>query len=172
MATSKYIQLTVEHNEMQCYTVLPEGQGPFPGIIVLQEAFGVNNHIRNIATRLAAQGYVAIAPELFHRTAAPGLELGSTDYPSVMPHIQAVTNEGLEADIKACFEWLQQQKEVKKDKIAAIGFCLGGQCALLANASLPLAASISFYGGNTASLLDKLQHAQAPQLMIWGGLDK
>ena len=77
----------------------PASGGPHPGLMVFQEAFGVNGHIRNVTERFAAQGYVAVAPELFHRTAPPGFEGNYNDFCSVMPHYQAVTNEAAEADV-------------------------------------------------------------------------
>jgi carboxymethylenebutenolidase len=173
MSKQNYITIAVQDGTtMDAYIAYPKGNGPFPAIIVLQEAFGVNNHIRNVTDKLAAQGYIAIAPELFHRTAAPGLELAYNDFPSVMPHYQAMTTESIEADMKGTFEWLQQQTNIKKDKIAAIGFCLGGRVSLIANMVLPLAAAVSYYGGSTTPLLDRLNELHAPQLMFWGGLDK
>ena len=75
---------------MTAYAVRPEGPGPHAGMIVLQEAFGVNSHIRNVADRLAQAGFAAVAPELFHRT-APGFEGSYKDFPSVLPHARAVT---------------------------------------------------------------------------------
>jgi carboxymethylenebutenolidase len=92
------IELKVD-GAMGAYVARPAGGGPHPGLIVFQEAFGVNGHIRNVTERFAKQGYVAIAPELFHRTAAPGWEGDYKNFPSVMPHMQAVTNERAEADM-------------------------------------------------------------------------
>jgi len=65
---------------MNAYVSHPNKEGSFPAIIVLQEAFGVNKHIRSIADRLAAERYIAIAPELFHRTAPAGFEAPYTDF--------------------------------------------------------------------------------------------
>lgn len=157
---------------MDVYVAIPKGNGPFPAIMVFQEAFGVTSHIRSIADRLALQGYVAVAPELFHRTAPPGFEASYTDFAAVTPHYTAITNEGLEADLKATFSWLQQQTNVLKNKIGCIGFCLGGRVSLVANIVLPLAASVSYYAGGTQSILNRLAEIQAPQLLVWGGLDK
>jgi carboxymethylenebutenolidase len=156
---------------LQAYTAFPATPGPHPGIILLQEAFGVNGHIRNVADRLAAAGYVVIAPELFHRTAAPGLEIPYSDFPSAMPHFQAITPEGLTADLQAAHTWLQAQDNVT-DKIGSIGFCLGGRVSFLANAVLPLAAAVSYYGGGTQHLKDRAPDLHAPHLFFWGGLDQ
>jgi carboxymethylenebutenolidase len=131
----------------------------------------VNSHIRNVADRLAQQGYVAIAPELFHRT-APGFDGDYANFPSVMPHIQAITIPGVEADLQACFEWLRQQPHVEAEKICSIGFCMGGRISFLANSILPLRAAVSFYGSRIApGMLDRAATLHAPMLFFWGGRD-
>ena len=158
--------------EMRAYTAFPSSTGPVPGLLLFQEAFGVNPHIRRVADRLAAAGYAVIAPELFHRTAAPGLEIPYSDFASAMPHYNAITNEGLTADLHACFGWLTEQALVKADKIGSIGFCLGGRVSFLANAVLPLAAGVSYYGGGTHLLKDRAADLHGPHLFFWGGLDK
>lgn len=157
---------------MQAYVARPTGEEPFSAIIVLQEAFGVNNHIRDVADRLAKEGYLAIAPELFHRTTQAGTVISYTDFAGAMPHMKAITTEGLEEDLSAAWQWLQQQESVQKDKIAAIGFCLGGRVSFVANTFLPLKAAISFYGAGTHTLLDRAQNLQSPQLFFWGGKDQ
>ncbi|TGE06211.1 dienelactone hydrolase family protein [Hymenobacter fodinae] len=160
-----------DNTQFNAYTAFPAGEGPHPGILLLQEAFGVNGHIRNVADRLAQAGYVVIAPELFHRTAAPGLEIPYSDFASAQPHYNAITPEGLTADMQACYDWLRSQGNVT-DKIGSIGFCLGGRVSFLANAVLPLAAGVSYYGGGTHLLKDRAQDLHAPHLFFWGGLDK
>lgn len=156
---------------MRAYTVFPVAVGPAPGIILLQEAFGVNHHIRSVADRLAAAGYAVIAPELFHRSAAPGLEIPYSDFASAMPHFQAISVEGLTADLQAAHGWLTAQPQVVADKIGSVGFCLGGRVSFLANAVLPLAAAVSYYGSGTQLLKDRAADLHAPHLFFWGGLD-
>jgi carboxymethylenebutenolidase len=109
---------------------------------------------------------------LFHRSAPPGYEGPYGDFSAVMPHIQKLTTPGLEADIQATFDWLLQQSNVLKDKIGCIGFCMGGRVAVLANALVPLAAAVSYYGGNMPSIVDKIKTLHGPQLFFWGGQDK
>ena len=155
------------------YVARPEQGGPHPGLLVLQEAFGVNHHIRDVSERFAAEGYVAIAPQLFHRTAPAGFEGSYTDFPAVMPHFQAVTTETAEADVRSAYKWLRSNAHVKADEISSVGFCMGGRASFIANSSVRLRAAVSFYGGGIApGLLDRAAKLEAPSLFIWGGLDK
>lgn len=157
--------------EMDLYVALPEGPGPFPAVIVLQEAFGVNHHIRSVAERFCAQGYAVVSPDLFHRTIRR-LEGSYTDFAAITAHFQAVTKEGLTSDLKASYDWLQQQTTVNENKVGSVGFCLGGRVSFLANAVLPLSAAISYYGGGLEQLADEAPNLHAPHLFYWGGLDK
>lgn len=174
MSDQNFVTLPVaDAPDMRAYTVFPAASGgPTPGIILLQEAFGVNHHIRSVADRLAAAGYAVIAPELFHRSAAPGLEIAYADFPSAMPHFQAISVEGLTADLHAAHAWLAAQPQVLAAKIGSVGFCLGGRVSFLANAVLPLAAAVSYYGGGTQLLKDRAPELHAPHLFFWGGLDE
>jgi carboxymethylenebutenolidase len=167
------IELDVaDGTRMAAFVARPAQGGRHPGLLVFQEAFGVNHHIRNVTERFAAEGYVAIAPELFHRT-APGFEGSYTDFAAVMPHMQAVTSETMEADVRAAYEWLGSNAAVKADAISCVGFCMGGRVSFIANSTVRLHAAVSFYGGGIApGLLGRVAKLQAPSLFIWGGLDK
>jgi carboxymethylenebutenolidase len=171
---SQYVNLTIsDGSSMQCYTAMPEGNGPFAGIIVFQEAFGVNHHIRNVTERFAQQGFVAIAPEIYHRTAPPGFEAAYTDFPSVAPHVGAMSIETNEADINAAFQWLKAQYTVDDNRIVCIGYCMGGRMSFLANCILPLRAAVSYYGGGIAQqMAHRAAKLHGPMLFFWGGLDK
>ena len=156
--------------KMQTYVARPQ-VAPQKGIIVVQEAFGVNDYMKRTTQRFAPNGFLAIAPEMFHRSAPAGFEAAYTDYPSIQPHMRALTLEGQSADLKTCFDWLVAQG-VPANKIAVIGFCMGGRVAFLANADLPLAASVSFYGGGIMQTLsERVSDLHAPQLLVWGGKD-
>jgi carboxymethylenebutenolidase len=172
MKNSEYITLPVEDGtSMSAYIVRPEGE-PKAGLMVFQEAFGINAHICEVADRYAREGYLVIAPELFHRTAS-GFKCGYTEFPAAMTHIRALTDAGLEADIRAAYKWLP-----KELPISAVGYCLGGRTACLAGIILPLACAVSYYGGGIGpstfftNLLDRLPALQAPLLLFWGGLDR
>ncbi len=157
---------------MRAWVAHPDGEGTGCGILVLQDAFGVGEHMRDVAGRFAAEGYTALAPELFHRT-APGFDVPADRMQEVMQQIQALTLEGLAADVRACHAWLAQRPEVEADRVAAIGYCMGGRTAFLANTEVPLAASISYYGGGIAeTLLDRVPKMSGPQLLFWAGKDQ
>jgi carboxymethylenebutenolidase len=172
MSDQNNVTLSVaDGTEMRAYSAFPTSTGPLAGIILLQEAFGVNHHIRSVADRLAQAGFAVIAPELYHRTAAPGFEVPYSDFPSALPHYNALNPTDLTADLQAAHAWLQAQALVKAEKIGSIGFCVGGRVSFLANAVLPLAAAVSYYGGGTHLLKDRASDLHAPHLFFWGGLD-
>ncbi len=163
---------------MRCYAARPAQEGHYPGLIVNQEAFGVNAHMRDVTERFARQGYVAIAPELYHRTAEPGFEGRYDDFPALAPHFRGLTNEGLASDVTAAHDWLRANGVHAPAPIATVGFCMGGRVAFLAATVLPLACAISFYGGGIApgphgpGLLDRVSRIHSPLLLFWGGRDK
>ncbi len=157
--------------EMAVFVARPTKESAAPGILVLQEAFGVNSHIRHIAARLAHEGYLAAAPELFHRTAPRGWEGSYTDFPSVMPHLQAATKETIELDLRATHSWLSKDRQADPSRMACIGFCMGGRASFIGNATLPLKAAISYYGNVPPEQLSLAQDHHGPFLMFWGGKD-
>lgn len=151
----------------------PAGEGRHPGLILFQEAFGVNAHIRDLAGRFAGEGYVVVAPEMFHRTADPGFEAAYSDFESVRPHVAKLTTDGIAADAAAARAFLHGDSRVDGDRIAAIGYCMGGRCAYIANATLPLRAAVSYYGGGIApELLDRVPAMHGPHLFFWGEKDE
>jgi carboxymethylenebutenolidase len=99
----------VDGSTMNAFVATPADGGKLPGLLVFQEAFGVNPHIRDVTQRFAKQGYVAIAPELFHRS-GPGFEGTYDNFPACMPHMQALTPDGLVSDATAAFDWLQKAR--------------------------------------------------------------
>ena len=112
------------------------------GIIVIQEIFGVNLHVRDVCERLGDNGYVAIAPALFDRI-RPGIELGYTeeDLTEGFGYMQEVGNETPMKDIQAAADALKGA-----GKVATIGFCWGGQLAWLASKNVGVDCSVSYYG--------------------------
>ena len=154
---------------LRAWVARPEGQSPQRGLLVFQEAFGVNAHIRDVTERFAGAGFLAISPELFHRT-AQGFDGKYTDFATAMPHLQAITEQGLEEDVRAAFGWLERAGV--GDNAAAVGYCLGGRVAFLANSVVPLKAAASYYGGFIPPLLGRAPRLSGPMLFFWDGLDQ
>jgi carboxymethylenebutenolidase len=170
--TEKITLAVADGTSMNAYVAAPADTAKAPGLLVFQEAFGVNAHIRDVTERFAKQGYVSIAPELFHRTAGPGFDGDYANFPVVQPHLQALTPDGMIADSRAAFDWLQKSPRVLPNMTACIGFCMGGRVSFLANAGLPLKAAVSFYGGGIVpGLLPRVADQHGPILFFWGALD-
>lgn len=170
---SEFIEVGVEDSTvMRLYTARPANAQNLPGVMVFQEAFGVTAHLRDVTERIAAEGYLAVAPELFHRT-APGFEGSYTDFEPIRPHLDALSREGLSADIIAAYHWITNQSFSDKNKVASIGFCMGGRISVMAATLLPLKAAASFYGSNIAATLHHgIPLINCPLLLNWGGQDK
>ena len=166
-----WIELEVaDGTRMRAWLARPEDRAKAPGLIVYQEAFGVNEHIRELCEKFAAEGFVALAPEIYHRTAA-GMEFAYTDYPTVKEHMAQMTLESIEADARAVAAWFDRDKQAGGNALGAIGYCMGGRMAYLANTMLPLACAASYYGGQMHAYADRAPKLHGPQLLIWGGLD-
>lgn len=174
---SEYVELKVsDGTTMQAWTARPVDGGSLPGLLVFQEAFGVNAHIRDLTQRFGREGFIAIAPELFHRT-GPGFEAAYDAFPTTLPHINALKDDQLEADQRAAFDWLTAQG-VTAGRIGAVGYCIGGRAAFLAGLTLPIGCATSYYGGgiaprgNNPGLLKRAHELRCPVLLFWGGKDK
>jgi len=175
---SGWVNLQVgDGTTMRAYVARPQKELVRAGLLVFQEAFGVNAHIRDVTERFAREGYYSLAPELFHRT-APGLEGTYNNFEAVMPHVRALKEQDLEADARSAYTGLRDSLGAAGTPVACVGFCMGGRVSFLTNSILPIEAAVSFYGGGIApspmgaGLLARTANLQAPQLLFWGGLDK
>lgn len=149
---TKRVIVPNENLEIAAYLAQPTGAGPYPAVIVVQEVFGVNAHIRDVTERIARLGYVAIAPAIYQRF-APDFETGYTpaDLEIGRKYKQQTKAPELLSDIQATINYLKQQSQVKSSNIGCIGFCFGGHVAYLA-ATLPeIKATAAFYGAGVAT---------------------
>ncbi|MCP8937868.1 dienelactone hydrolase family protein [Alsobacter sp. SYSU M60028] len=152
--------------ECAAYKASPKG-APKGGLVVIQEIFGVNSHIRSVADRFAAEGYLAVAPALFDR-AERGLELGyKPDDIARGAAVRAkVKNEDALADIEAAIA-----VAAEGGKVGVVGYCWGGTLAYASACRLKgLAAAVCYYGGGIAGMLDETP--KIPTIMHFGALDK
>jgi carboxymethylenebutenolidase len=136
---------------MPAYLSRPDDGGKYPGVLLFQEIFGVNRHIRSVADRVAAEGYVVLAPEPFHRS-APGIELGYDEKGLArgIELMSGLTPAQIENDVTAAYDALKAREDVGGKGIGAMGFCFGGHVTYRAACTLPIAAAASFYGGGVA----------------------
>jgi carboxymethylenebutenolidase len=133
------------------YLARPKGAGPWPGVLVYMEIFGVNGHIRDVAERVAREGYVALAPDYFHRT-GPGLDLGYDErgMQEGMKHLMQLRADAMISDARDAIAFLRGRPDVRGAKIGAMGFCIGGHMTYLTACETDVAAAASFYGGGIA----------------------
>jgi len=137
-----------------------------PGVIVMQDAYGWTPFLADVTQRFAGAGFLAIAPEFYHRT-GPGITLPYDEELLRRGERPVLTPQGEIADGEAAYAWLRA--ETGSDRIAAYGFCMGGRLAYQLNAHVPLKAAVTFYG--VAPTLDEVDKQHGPLLMIWAGLD-
>jgi carboxymethylenebutenolidase len=145
-------------------------------VIVLQEAFGVNDHIREVADRFADEGYMAVAPQLFHREGSP--EIPYDDFQAAMPFMANLTKQGITNDLNATTDFLATMG-FDAANIAAVGYCMGGTVSFYAATLGAIGAAASFYGGGVETgrfgfppLIELAADLKCPWLGLYGDLDQ
>ena len=162
---------------MPAYAAMPAGQGPFPTVLVVQEIFGVHEHIRDICRRLAKLGYLAVAPELYFRQGNPAV---ISDIPTLLSSIVAkVPDVQVLSDLDFCAAWAAANGG-DPARLGITGFCWGGRIVWLYAAHNPrLKAGVAWYGklaGEATALtprypVDVAAELKAPVLGLYGGAD-
>jgi len=143
----------------------PAGKGPFPALIVIHEYWGLNDWVKEQAGKLADQGYVALAVDLYRGKVADNPDLAHE-------LMRGLPGDRATRDLRAAFDFLASQANVKKDRIGSIGWCMGGGYALdTALAEPQLAATVIHYG-HLATEPSELQKINAPILGLFGGQDR
>ena len=145
------IEIPVGGGRMGAYLARPVDAAPRPGVIVWMEIFGVNGHIRDVTERVAREGYVALAPDFFHRT-HPGLEVGydPKGMEAGMQGLGKLDADQMIADARAAVATLRAQPGCT-GKLGAMGFCIGGHMTYLTACETDVAAAAAFYGGGIAA---------------------
>jgi len=168
------VSLQVADDTMGLYVAEPHGVAN-GAVVLLQEAFGVNAHIRDVCDRFADAGYVSVAPHLFHRSGDP--ELGYEDMQQVMPYIVQLQADEIEADVNAALEHLAGSG-FDAGRVATVGFCMGGSISFVAGCFWKLGAAVSYYGGGISQsrfgfppLFDLAPTLQTPWLGLFGDVD-
>jgi carboxymethylenebutenolidase len=141
---------------------------PAGSVVVIQEIFGVNSHIRSVCDRLAAAGFNALAPDLFHRS-EPGVQLGygEADFGRGFELMKALDHAKALADIDACVADLRSHG----GKVAVLGFCMGGLLAYRSAANLKPDAAVAYYGGGIVNFLAEAGNIACPIQFHFGEKD-
>lgn len=169
---------TAGGHPLPAYAAMPGGKGPFPVVLVVQEIFGVHEHIRDVCRRFAKAGYLAVAPELYFRQGDPSV---ISDIPTILSTIVArVPDAQVMADLDAAAAWATGQGG-DPARLAVTGFCWGGRAVWLYAAHNPkVRAAVAWYGrlaGNPTpetprQPLDIAADLRAPVLGLYGGADQ
>jgi carboxymethylenebutenolidase len=163
---------------MDLFVVEPSGDRKLPAVLVLQEIYGVNHHFKAICQRLSREGFLAAAPELFHRQ-GKGVVFSLEEAQKGMQELSRFTNAGLAMDVQAGLARLRSHPRCN-GRAAVIGFCIGGFAAFLAACRNDADAAVSFYGGGIAHarpglaltpLLAEADAIKKPILCLFGGKD-
>jgi carboxymethylenebutenolidase len=173
--TPTTITLQTADGPMDLYDVVPDEPNG-AAVIVIQEAFGVNDHIEDVTRRFAAAGFRAVAPHLFHR--AGGGTAPYDDFSKVLPLFEGLTDDALLMDVDAAVLHLAKAG-FAEEAIGIVGFCMGGRVTFLVAAERALGAAVGFYGGGLVTarfpqfppLVDRAGSLKTPWLGLFGDLD-
>lgn len=164
------IAIPAEEEGFTGYLSLPPG-GTGPAVVLIQEIFGVNDHIRGVADQYALDGYVVLAPDIFWR-AEKGVQLGYSeqDIERGFQLMNQCTLPVMADDLAAASTALRARPETK-GKIASLGYCMGGTLSYLLAARAAVDVAVCYYGGGTQNLLDQAAQVQCPILFHFGEAD-
>ncbi|MGA7380116.1 MAG: dienelactone hydrolase family protein [Terriglobales bacterium] len=164
-ATSKTVSYKSGDETVQGVLYTPEGKGPFPGIIVIHEWWGLNDWVKDQATKLSDLGYVTLAIDLYRGKVATTPDLAH----EIM---RGLPEDRAKRDLHAAFDYLASQPNVKKDRIGAIGWCMGGGFALDVALQEPTLRAVVINYGHLATDTDSLKAINASVLGLFGGQDR
>ena len=170
------IEVETPDGPMALFEATPEGDRR-GGVIVIQEAFGVNDYIEDVARRLAGEGYHAVAPHIFHR--AGGGTAPYDDWSQVLPLFEGLSDEGILMDVDAAAAHLRDQGFTDA-QLGIVGFCFGGRVSFLVAAERSLGSAVGFYGGGIVTarfpqfpaLVERVPNLKTPWLGLFGDEDQ
>ena len=161
------IEVPTAAGAMPAFIARPSGEAPAAAVLVIMEAFGLNAHIEDVARRIAAEGYVALAPDLYWR-GGTGRAVRYDQLPEAIALMQSLRDDEVVVDVGGAIAYLERQPFVRADRIGITGFCMGGRVTFLAACELPdkIKAAAPFYGGGIP--IEKTAKLRAPLLAFFG----
>jgi len=168
--TSNMVKVKAADGDMPAFLARPTGPGKYPAVIVVMEAFGLNDHIKDVASRIAAEGYVALAPDMYYRES--NAVVGYDQLPEAIRLMTSLRDDTIVADMAATVSYLQSQDFVRSDRIGVTGFCMGGRISFLTACKISgIKAAAPFYGGGIGGLLEQAPKITCPLLLFFGDQD-
>jgi carboxymethylenebutenolidase len=175
MTTTRDLTLDTPDGPMRCYEATP-ADAPRGAAVVVQEAFGVNEHIEDVTRRAAHAGYLAVAPDLFHRAGGGTAPYG--DFAKVLPLFEGLTDAGILDDVQAALAHLERAG-IDAAHTGIVGFCFGGRVTFLVALHHALGAAVGFYGGGIVTqrfpqfppLVERVAELRTPWLGLFGDED-
>lgn len=173
--TTSTVQLSTPDGKMDVYEARPKTPGSYPGIVVFMEAFGLNDHIKKVTERIAQEGYVAVAPDVFYRE--PERVVPYSDLKKAIGMMNRLQDAKVMEDVGAVIAHLKSHGSVKAGAVGVTGFCMGGRFTYLtaANHDKDVKAAVAFYGGGipmgNPSPLSRTGEIACPIYLFFGGKD-
>lgn len=169
--TASWTTFTGSAGSVDAYLALPPA-GRGPGLLLLQEIFGVNQHIRSVAEQYALDGFVVLAPDVFWQQQRR-LDIGYTpdDIQRGRALAMAADRAALQRDLADAVRSLRARPEVQGRGIGAIGYCMGGRLAYVAAATAGIDAAVAYYGGGIQDMLELAPQIACPMQFHYGALD-
>ncbi len=173
--TTATLQLNTSDGKMEAWVAKPKEGGSYPGIVVLMEAFGLNDHIKKVTERVAREGYIAIAPDLYYRE--PERIVPYSELPKAIGLMNRLQDAKVMEDVGAAITYLKSQNDLKPGAVGVTGFCMGGRFTYLSAAHHPkdVKAAMAFYGGGIPlgkpSPLSRTDEISCPMYLFFGGKD-
>ncbi len=170
------VELTTADGPMRLYAAWPDSD-PQAAVIVIMEAFGLNGHIEDVTRRVAAEGFLAVAPDLYHRY--ENNQAGYDEMDKIFEMMGNLLDDHSLMDVDAVLDYLADQG-ISSDRAGITGFCMGGRVAFLTAISRPVGAAVTYYGGAIVTdgftpgqpkLADRHGDLRCPWLGLFGDLD-
>jgi len=167
---SEMIEVPASGGTMPALLARPAAGSRAPGVLVIQEAFGLNDHIKDVTRRIAAEGYVALAPDLYWR-GGKGRTVGYDQLPEAIALMQSLNDKDVVSDVGSAVAYLEKQPFVRAGGVGITGFCMGGRVSFIAACELPdkIKASVPYYGGGIP--VERTEKLPCPVLAFFGEKD-
>ena len=162
--TTSMVNYRINGEQASGYEAKPEGAGPFPGVIVIQEWWGLDPHIKDVTERFAREGYYAVGPDLFHGAV--------TEEPDEAMNLTRSLDRDLAVkEIDAAIRYIKGQPSSNR-KVGVVGYCLGGGLALTTAVNSNNADAVNPYYGGVPNPIDQVQQIQCPVMAFYSATDR